>query len=465
MTVPSSIASSGVMLDSAAVSGFAEGLRGDVLQPGDEGYDAARMVWNGMIDKHPALIARCAGVSDVISSVHFARRNGLLVAVRGGGHNVAGNAVCDGGIVIDLSPMNGIRVDPIARTARAEAGATWGHLDHETQAFGLATTGGTVSTTGIAGLTLGGGLGWLMGTQGLACDNLLSADVITADGTLLTASPTENPDLFWGVRGGGGNFGVVTSFEYRLHPVGQILGGLATYPLDRATELLESYRELTSSAPDELGIVFGLLSAEDGTPQVAILVCYNGPVEAGERLLQPLLECATPIASDIVPRPYLEMQTMLDEVNPPGLLNYWKSGFLKELSAPGIETIVSRFAGVTSRRTVVLVEHVGGAVTRVGPDETAFSHRHSPCNLMIVSRWTDPAESEVHIRWTREFWDAMQPYVAEGVYVNYLGENEGEDRVVAAFGGADKYRRLVALKNKYDPTNLFRQNQNIVPTP
>ena len=252
-----------------------------------------------------------------------------------GGHNVSGNAVCDGGIVIDLSPMNGIRVDPIARTATAEGGATWGDLDRETQAFDLATTGGTVSTTGIAGLTLGGGLGWLMGTQGLACDNLLSADVITADGVLLTASATENPDLFWGVRGGGGNFGVVTSFEYRLHPVGQILGGLATYPLDRATELLESYRELTSSAPDELGIVFGLLSSEDGRPQVAILVCYNGPVEAGRQLLQPLLERATPIVTDIKPRPYLEMQTILDEVNPPGLLNYWIVGLPQGAQRPG----------------------------------------------------------------------------------------------------------------------------------
>jgi hypothetical protein len=448
-------------LDEATIHEFRGGLRGTLLRPGDDGYDAARRVWNGMIDRKPALIARCVGAADVISAVNFARNNNLLVSVRGGGHNVSGNAVCDRGLVIDLSPMKGLRVDPARQTVRAEGGVTWGEFDRETQAFELATTGGIVSTTGIAGLTLGGGVGWLVRKYGLACDNLLSVDIVLADGQLRTASATENADLFWGVRGGGGNFGVVTSLEYRLHRVGPVLGGMVLHPQSTAKEVLQFYRAFTRSAPEELTAYAVFVTSPDGVPGVAIVACYSGPLETGEVVMRPLKEFGPPVADLIRPMAYHEMQTLFDAAFPAGLQNYWKSNFLKELSDDAMDVLVAQAAKVTSPLSVVGVEYYGGAASRVGEDETAFPHRQAQYNLVIIAQWTDPAEADKHMQWTRETWEGMQAFSSGRVYVNTLGL-EGEERVREAFGA--NYERLVTLKNTYDPTNLFRLNQNIKPS-
>ncbi len=459
------------VLTEATVEAFKAALRGKLMRPGDEGYDEARRVFNAMIDRHPALIVRCAGVADVIHSVNFARENQLLLAVRGGGHNVTGNAVCEGGMVIDLSGMKGMWIDPAARTVRAEPGLTWGELNHDLQVFGLGATGGYVSITGIPGLTLGGGLGWLVRKHGLALDNLLSVDIVTADGRLLKASLERNPDLFWGVRGGGGNFGVVTSFEFRVHPVGTVLGGLLIHPLSSARDVLRLLRENVDTVPDELTLGILLFKVPPvpflpkemhGTPVVAVGVCYSGSIEEGKRALKPIREFGQPLVDAIEPMPYSVAQTMADVLWLPGRHNYWKSSFLKDLSDGAIETIVDRFATVPSPQTVVLVDHNGGgAISRVGRDETAYAHRDLTYNFLISSEWTDPADSERNVRWTREFWEAMRPFMAEAVYVNYTSD-EGEDVVKAAYSHAHK--RLVALKRKYDPTNLFRLNQNIKPT-
>lgn len=450
-------------IDEENIQEFKDSLRGELIQPGDTGYDDARKIWNGMIDKRPALIARCTGVTDVIEAVNFARSNNLLVAVRGGGHNVAGNAVCDGGIVIDMSRMKGIWIDPKARTARALAGLTWGEFDRETQVFGLATTGGLISTTGIAGLTLGGGIGWLMGKYGLACDNLLSADVITADGRFLVASKTENADLFWGLRGGGGNFGIVTSFEYRLHPVGQIIGGAAVYPVEKAREVLRFYREYTKQAPDELTTYAFLFTPPDSDPVVAIFLCYAGPLEDGEQLVKPVKEFGSPIMDTIGTMPYTKLQSMIDKdpANLPGLQNYWKSDFLKGLGDEFIDMVIDHFSRVPSPLSSVYFEHIHGAVSRVGPNDTPFGHRDADYNFLIQATWTDPTESDQNIKWARDFWTAIQPFSTGGTYLNYLGK-ESENRIRAAYGAAN-YERLVALKNKYDPTNFFSLNQNIKP--
>ena len=451
-------------LGEETVAAFKATLRGTLLRAGDTGYDEARTLWNAMIDKHPALIVRCAGVADVISAVNFARTHDLLVAVRGGGHNVAGNAVCDGGLMIDLSPMKSVRVDPIRRTARAEGGITWGEFDHETQAFGLATTGGVIPTTGIAGLTLGGGIGWLMGKYGLSCDNLLSVDLVTADGKLLHASASENADLFWGVRGGGGNFGVVTSFEYQLHAVGQILGGMVIHPLEKAPEVLRFFQEFTRTAPDALIAFASLLNAPDGAPVVALIACYNGPLAEGEKVLQPLRAFGPPLVDQIGPMAYTALQHMLVEGFPPGQQNYWKSNFLRDLSDDTIAVIVEGFKRAPAPTSAVAIEYIGGAVSRVSDDATAFNHRRSPYNLLIVGIWPKPADNAANIRWVREFWDAAQPFSSGGVYVNYLGQtaDEGAERIKEAYG-VTKYERLLTLKKKYDPTNLFRLNQNINP--
>ena len=453
-------------LKETAVEEFKASLRGELLQPGDVGYDEARTIWNAMIDKKPGLIVRCAGVADVINSVNLARANNLLVAVRGGGHNVAGNAVCEGGVMIDLSPMKSVRVDPVKCTAHAEPGLTWGEFDHETQVFGLATTGGAISTTGIAGVTLGGGWGWLSRLHGLASDNLLSVDVVTADGRFLTANATENADLFWGLRGGGGNFGVVTSFEYKLHPVGpMVLGGMVVHPFERAKEVLQFYRDFSGSAPDELTSWAVLLTSPQGdpVPVVIIAVCYSGTVEEGERVLQPLREFGPPLAYQVGPMSYTDLQQMGDVLNPPGLQDYWKGSFLKELSDDAIDALIGGCTNFPTPLAIGLIEHtLGGAVSRAGQETTAFNHRDVEYSFLSLAGWPEPAESEKCIRWVRELWEAMQPFTTEDVYVNYLGE-EGEDRVKAAYG-PEKYQRLVALKNKYDPTNLFRLNQNIKPT-
>jgi FAD/FMN-containing dehydrogenase len=415
-----------------------------------------------MFNKRPALIARCADVSDIVSSINFARIHSLPVAVRGGGHNVSGSGACDGGLMIDMSRMKSIHVDPVRRIARAEPGLTWGEFDRETQSFGLATTGGICSETGIAGVTLGGGFGWLMRQHGLAVDNLVCVDIVTADGQLRKASATENADLFFGVRGAHSNFGVVTTLEYRLYPVGPtVLAGMVLHPLEKANDVLKFYREYTSQSPDELSSWAALLTSPDGNPMVAILTCYTGPREVGEKLVQPLKDFGPPIADMIQPMPYVKSQSLIDDSFPRGLYSYWKSNLLRELSDEAIDTVVEAFRRVTSPYSSVLIEQLGGAVSRVAEDETAFNHRTSPYDLVIMPMWSEPKESEKHIRWADELWKAIQPFSSGGVYVNYLG-NEGEERIKAAYG--TNYERLVTLKNKYDPLNLFRYNQNIKPT-
>jgi len=454
------------MISPSASEKFRASLRGPSFCLGKTGYDEARKVWNGAIDKRPALIARCAGVSDVIQCVNFARSNDLLVAVRGGGHNIAGNAVCDDGLVIDLSRMKGVHVDPTRRVARAEPGLTWGEFDRETQVFGLATTGGQISTTGIAGLTLGGGWGHLARQFGLSSDNLLSVDLVTADGQFLSASATENADLFWGIRGGGGNFGIVTSFEYQLHPVGQVLGGIVAYPFETAKEVLKFYREFTVSAPDEMASGIVLNSLPDGTPVVGIVLCHSGELTAGEKLVEPLRAFGPRLIDQIGPIPYTAAQQLIDAFYPPGLQNYWKSSFLKEISDEAIDTMVAYCAKRPSPICHGLIEHqLGGAVGRVDRDATAFGHRDAQYSFMSLGMCVDQAEAENCNRWAREFWSAMQPWSTGGVYVNYLGReiDEGAGRVEAAYG-PEKYARLVALKNKYDPRNLFRLNQNVKPS-
>ncbi len=465
MTNVMTISGRDVALDETVIEEFSAGLRGDLLRPGDDGYDDARTIYNAMIDKRPALIARCAGVADVIHAVNFARTSDLLVSVRSGGHNVSGNAVSDGGLMIDLSPMKGVRVDQEGKTVRAEPGLTWGEFDHETQAFGLATTGGLVSTTGIAGLTLGGGLGWLMGNHGLACDNLISVDVVTADGRVLTASASQNQDLFWGLRGGGGNFGIATSFEFQLHPVGPMLGGILIYPLDQATKTLVFLDDFTRTTPDELGTFIGFVTSPEGERVMAVFVSYNGAVEEGERILKPLREFGAPLADMIGPMPYTQVQRMMDEGFPAGRQNYWKSNFLKGLDSEAIDIIVDQVAKAPSPHSAVAIEQFSGAVNRVGVDDTAFNHRDARYNLLIVGIWDEPGAKDENVKWARDLWNAMEPYSSGGVYVNYLGQeaDEGAERVKSAYG-PEKYERLVVLKNKYDPTNLFRMNQNIKPS-
>jgi len=452
------------MLPAAAVDALKQSLRGPLIVPDDARYEETRKVWNGNIDRRPGLIVCCVGVSDVINAVHFARDNNLLVSVRGGGHNVAGSSICDGGIMIDLSHMKSIRVDPVKRTARAEPGVRGGELDHETQAFGLATPTGIVSNTGIAGLTLGGGFGWLSRTYGLASDNLLSVDIVTTDGRLLMTSATEHEDLFWGIRGGGGNFGIVTSFEYQLHPVGPtVLAGMVTHPFDQAKEVLRFYRDFSSNIPDELTASAGLLTSPESHLRVAIVVCYNGPLMEGERVIEPLRKFGPPLEDHIGAMPYIQLQTMFDAMVAPGQQYYEKAPFMREISDEAIDILVSNFAHVTSPLSFVLFEQMGGATSRRAKDANAFSHRDAQYQLPIVSAWRDSGGAERHIRWVRETADAMEPFIMGGSYINVLGREteEGVDRIRAAFG--ENYERLVALKNKYDPTNLFRHNQNIKP--
>jgi FAD/FMN-containing dehydrogenase len=451
-------------LEDPGVAALRASLRGTLIDPADPEYDRARRVWNGMIDRHPALIARCAGASDVIRSVQFARERDLPLAVRGGGHNVAGNASCDGGLVIDLSRMRGIRVDPAHSSVRVEGGVTWGELDRETQAFGMATTGGIVSTTGVGGLTLGGGIGWLARSFGLASDNLLSVDLVTADGRLLTASSADHADLFWGLRGGGGNFGVATSLEFRLHPVGQVLAGLLIHPFSAAGDLLRFYREFTATTPAELACYAVLTSSPEGAPVAVVAACYNGAPETGQRLLRPLRSFGSPLADGITAMPYTAVQTMLDAAYPSGLFNYWKSSFLTELSDAAIDLMVALAADRPGPLCHVAIEELGGAVSALDGDATAFAQRDRRYNFLCLGMCADRSETEACSRWARHFWEEMQPFSSGGVYVNYLGQEseEGADRVRAAYGQA-KYERLAALKAKYDPGNLFRLNQNIRP--
>jgi FAD/FMN-containing dehydrogenase len=451
-------------LKEAAIADFKKSLRGGLICPGDEGYDVARQVWNANIDKHPTLIARCVGVADVIDSVNFARDNNLLVSVRGGGHSFPGTCVADGGMVIDLSRMNSVRVDPVRRTVRAEGGAKWGDFDRETQAFGLATTGGTNYDTGIGGLTLGGGMGWLGGKHGMALDNLISVDIVTADGQLRIASATENPDLFWAVRGGGGNFGVVTSFEYRLYPVGPLLAGLVVYPLDKTREVLRFYDEFASAAPDELNTASALATLQDGTPVVGIVACYNGPLEAGEKVIKPLRGFGQPLLNQFGPMPYVQVQHLLDAFTPEGHQYYEKAHFMTDIADGAIDTLIDSYARTSSPGNLLVFQQQGNAANRVSRDATAYSHRDARYNLILIACWADPGESEIHVRWTRDLWEALVPYSTGGVYVNNVGSeaDDGATMIRSAYGA--NYPRLAALKKRYDPANLFRHNQNIKPT-
>lgn len=445
----------------AAVESLRAKVRGEIILPADAGYEAARGVWNGMIDRRPLLIVACAGVADVMATVDFARETGLALAVRGGGHSIAGNATCDDGIVLDLSKMKSVRVDPVARTARVEAGVLWQEFDHEAQAFGLATTGGTVGDTGIAGLTLGGGFGWLCGKYGFTVDNLLSVDLVLASGKLITVSVEEHPDLFWAVRGGSGNFGVATSFEYKLHPVGPVItGGLVLHPLAIGGEMLRFFRDFVRSVPDELSAAAALLTGPDGSKLAAMAVAHCGSLEEGARAVAPLKAFGKPVMDAIGPIPYVGQQSLFKEGFPPKLRNYWKADFIRELSDSYIEAAVKHYEVASSPRNVMLWFPLTGAAARVAPDATAYPHR-TGIHAGVYSLWTDPAEDPRHIAWARDGWQIAQPVSTGGVYVNELGLDETDDRVRGSYGA--NYARLARLKREYDPANLFRLNANIQP--
>jgi FAD/FMN-containing dehydrogenase len=448
-----------------AAAEIGEAFSGKLLQPTDAGYDEARKVHNGLIDKRPALIARCRNPSDVAIAVNLAQRSGLETAVRGGGHNVAGRATIDGGLMIDVSPMKEIVVEPKQRIARVEGGVTWAELNRETQAHGLAVTGGVVSSTGVAGLTLGGGLGWLMGKHGLALDNLRSVELVTAAGEQVRASADEQPDLFWALRGGGGNFGVATSFEFQLHPVGPaVTGGRIVHQIQSARDLFKFFRGAAVSLPDEQTIVGGLIHAPDGsgTKLSALVTCHCGSLAAGERAMRPLRQFGSPAVDALGVMPYCELNTMMDAGYPKGALNYWKSSFLATLSDEAIDTMIACFAKCPTPMGQIILEHVHGAATRVAVGDTAFPHRAAGYNFLLIAQWLDPEISERCIAWARETYAAMQPFTAKGRYVNYLGDDEtGDDPVAAAYG--PNYRRLQRIKSKYDPKNFFRMNQNVRP--
>jgi FAD/FMN-containing dehydrogenase len=459
-------------LDEQAVAGLAERVRGPVLRPDAPGYDEARSIWNGLIDRRPALIVQCSGAADVVDGVNFAREHGLALSIKAGGHNVAGNAVNDGGIVLDLSHMRGVTVDPAARTVRVQGGATWGDCDRETQLFGLAVPGGVVSTTGVAGLTLHGGLGHLRRKHGLSIDSLLSVDIVTADGQFRRASATENEDLFWAVRGAGSNFGVVTSFEFRAHPVGPtVMVGAIFYPLEDAPTILPAWRDFMAAAPEELSslaICWSIPPHEPfppelhGTPIVAVAAAYCGPVEEGERIVQPLRELAQPLVDASGPWPWLGLQSGFDAIFGPGELRYWKSRALAELSDEAIGEILEFAGRRPAPLTDIAIWHHGGAMSRVGETETAYGGRDAPFLVTAEANWTDPAQTDEAIAWAREVWDAMERYSTGGVYLNFPGFGE-EKEALARAGYGENYERLAALKAKYDPDNLFRMNINIPP--
>jgi FAD/FMN-containing dehydrogenase len=440
---------------------LAAAIGGALILPSDPRYDEARHVWNGMIDRYPAAVARCQTVEDVVAAVRFAREHKLPIAVRGGGHNAAGLAVVDDGLVIDLTEMNAVEVDPERRIARAGGGATWADFDAATQAYGLATTGGAISMTGIAGLTLGGGLGWLMRKYGLACDNLIGAQVVLADGSVVQTSETERPELLWGLRGGGGNFGVVTEFAFRLYPLDGVYAGLILHPRERAVAGLRWYRDVTQAAPDAMTTFFALLHTPDGIPVFGFMPAFAGDAAAGEAAVAGFRDFGEPIVDMVGPMPYAALQQMLDEGFMPGPHVYWRSHFLTGLPDEAIDIIVAGANAAPSPLSAVVVEEFGGAVARVGQDETAFDLRDAEYNLAIIGRWLDPADADVNITWARDLWEALRPF-AHGVYVNYLGVGDGAERVREAYS-PEKFARLAALKREYDPENVFRRNQNIPP--
>lgn len=461
------------VIGEATLADLRASVRGDVITPHDVEYQVARRVWNGAIDRHPAVIARCTGTADVLSTLEFARSEGLPIAVRGGGHNVAGFGTCDNGLVLDLSPMKGIRVDAAAGTVRAQGGVLWGELDRETQAFGCATTGGLVSTTGVAGFTLGGGIGWLMRRHGLAVDNLCSADVVTADGALVTASIESEPELLWGLRGGGGNFGVVTSLEFALHPVGpHVVGGAVFHPAERAGELLRFYADWTRTLPDELTTMVVFLTAppepfipadHQGTPLVAVAVCHTGDTSDAFEALRPLRGFGEPVADVIGPMPYISLQSLFDHSAPRGMRTHWKTAYLDDLDEAGIDELVAQAAGLRDLfpLSAVHLHHMEGALTREPQGGAAFGHRDHRFVLNLIGMWSEDDEDDRHVGWVRGAWDAMQRHTTGAPYLNFLGD-EGHDRVRDAYGPR-AYDRLVQVKRRYDPDNVFRINQNINP--
>jgi FAD/FMN-containing dehydrogenase len=456
--MPDSVVSqTGAAVNDAAVSRFSDTLRGELLRPGNGRYEDARRIWNALIDKRPGLIARCADADDVAHSVRFAREHELELSVRGGGHNIAGKCVSDGGLMLDCSQMKQIDVDPERYTARAQPGLNLGEFDRATQVHGLATTMGIASTTGIAGLTVGGGYGWLAGRYGLACDNLTEVELVTADGELVRASGAENPELFWGVRGGGGNFGVVTSFEYRLHPLGNVLGGMVLYAPTK--DALTFFDEFSHNCPDEVCTLGLLTSAPDGSLAFAIAACHCGPIEAGEKALAPLRSFGPPLADMIEPRDYVEMQCLTDEAWPPGRLYYWKSSLVRSLSEGAIEVLLDYASRKPTTLSAIGLQQLHGAASCANADG-AFPHRFEHYNCIPLFETEDPADVEAGTEWARGCWQAMQPFAAGAAYVNDLGE-EGEERVQEAYGPS--LERLRALKTTYDPTNFFHLNQNITP--
>ena len=462
----------GRTLPASAVAELAASFAGRLVQPGDSDYDQQRAVFNGMIDRRPALIARCTGDADVVAAVNFARSQELLVAVRAGGHSVPGYGVCDGGIVIDVAPMKGVWVDEDTGVVRAQAGLTWGEFDRETQLVGLATTGGRQTSTGVAGQTLGSGSGWLERKFGLTCDNLVAAKLVTADGEIVRADETQNQDLLWGLRGGGGNFGVVTSLQLRLHPVGpMVTGGMMVWPRARAGEVLRFWRDYVETASDDFGSAPAFLTAPpapfvpehlQGRPAFGLIVCCAGSPEDGEALVKPFREFS-PDVDMVQPMPYTVVQSLIDEATPHGLHNYWKAENLPGLSDEAIDTIIHTVAGMTSPLSMVIVEPKGRAISRVGDGDSALGGRDAAHTLYCFSMWADPAESETHVAWTRSLMQTLAPFTMPGVSLNFTSDQQ-EAKARESFGSAEKNRRLTALKDCYDPTNFFRLNQNIRPS-
>ena len=435
-------------------------VRGRIVRPEDPDYDEIRKIHNGMVDRKPSVIVRCTGTADVLECVRVAREHGILVSVRGGGHSVVGFCVCDGGLMIDLAEARSVRVDPVARTARAQGGATWGDFDHETHPYGLATTGGIMRTTGIAGLTLAGGQGLLMRKYGLSCDNLLSADVVTADGRLVTASADENPDLFWGLRGGGGNFGIVTSFEFRLHPVRTVLGGLLIYPLDQARGIIKAYDAFMADAPDEISAAGVLATLPDGTKAFGILLAHCGEPEEAENVVGTMRNFGPLLADQVAVMPYPAVQKIAENFNPRGLRNYWKNCYIPGIGDAAIDVMLDYHKRSPSPFTHQVLYTFGGAIARVGRDDTAAACRDARHAFIAIGMWENEASDKEQIAYVRDLWSAMQQFSSGGFYPNYEGEVSGH--LEAAFGSG-KYERLLALKRKYDPDNFFRLNQNIDP--
>ncbi|WP_226584159.1 FAD-binding oxidoreductase [Halobacillus litoralis] len=457
------------MLDQSKLESYANRMRGHLVLPEDSNYDEVRSIWNGVIDRKPTLIAQCKGTADVISSVNFAREEGLEVSVRGGGHGVAGKSICSG-LVIDLSHMNAVRVDSESKRVRVEGGAKLADMDHETQAFGLATTSGMVSVTGVAGLTLGGGIGYLGRSYGLGCDNLMGADVVTADGKVIQASETENSDLLWALRGGGGNFGIVTSFEFKLHEVGpEVMTAQLFYPIEQGKETLQMYRKVMDEAPDQLTINAMIIKTPPaapfpekyhGKPALALVGCYTGGIETGRRLMEPLDNFGQPMLKMVQPMPYKLLQSSFDAANPDGGRYYWKSQYLKSIPDDALDTLLDNSVEAPGPFTAIFLEPMGGAINRIGKTETAYPHRDASYNLGICAGWMEQGDDETCIRWTREIHNKMTPYSTGGVYSNYLSHDE-EERIKAAFG--ENFNRLKEIKSKYDPHNFFSKNMNIKP--